>query len=234
MNRRHVPVLVDLSGKSIVIFGGGEVAERKARFFSSGDVIVISREFSDAILRMASSGSLRLIEADLKTDEGMNIAEMALEGAFIAVPATSDGKLNALLEEMAHERGVLVNCVDREGEIILPSVVERDSVILAISSGIPALSRYMRIQLERDIERYASMAELLRVVRRDIKDIVKKQSRRRDILWSILSDDSVWKEISKGDISRAYEKAYMRVRENLTPDEQDNLDAGNPQEGLDR
>ena len=42
-----IPLFVDCSGKRIVIFGGGEVASRKAAYFSGqADVLVVSRSFS--------------------------------------------------------------------------------------------------------------------------------------------------------------------------------------------
>ena len=42
-----IPLFVDCSGKRIVIFGGGEVASRKAAYFSrEADVLVVSRSFS--------------------------------------------------------------------------------------------------------------------------------------------------------------------------------------------
>lgn len=234
MSRSHVPLLIDLKGRRVVIFGGGDVAERKARLFSQGDLVVVSREFSDGILRMASDGALKILKADLMSAEGLEIAEMALDGAFIAIPATSDKTLNAALEEIARRKGALVNSVDREGEVVVPSIVKKRSVVIAISTGIPALSRYIRMRLERDVGVYALMADLLSSIRKDLKENVEPQSRRRDLLWSVLSDSSVWSCLENGDIAGAHEKAYMRVQENLTSDEQDNLDAGDPQEGLDK
>lgn len=234
MSGSHVPILIDLNGRRVVIFGGGDVAERKARLFSHGDLVVVSREFSEGILRMASDGILKIMKADLMSEDGLKIAEMALEGAFIAIPATSDKRLNSELEEMARGKGALVNSVDKEGEVVVPSIVKKRSVVLAISTGIPALSRYIRMRLEREVELYALMAELLSGIRNKLKENVGPQSRRRDLLWSVLSDSSVWLCLENGDIAGAHEKAYMRVRENLTPDEQDNLDAGDPQESLDK
>lgn len=234
MSRNHVPLLIDLNGRRVVIFGGGDVAERKARLFSQGDLVVVSREFSEGIRRMASDGILEIVEADLMSEDGMDIAERALEGAFIAIPATNDLALNSALEDIARRKGALVNSVDREGEVVVPSIIKKRSVVIAISTGIPALSRYIRMKLERDVELYALMADLLSRIRNELKENVEPQSKRRDLLWSVLSDSSVWSCLENGEIAEAHEKAYMRVRKNLTPDEQDNLDAGDPQEGLDK
>ena len=42
-----IPLMIDLAGKKVVIFGGGEVGARKARFFApEAEVTVISRSFS--------------------------------------------------------------------------------------------------------------------------------------------------------------------------------------------
>ena len=45
-----IPLFVDCSGRRIIIFGGGEVASRKAAYFSrEAEVLVISRSFSHKI-----------------------------------------------------------------------------------------------------------------------------------------------------------------------------------------
>ena len=44
-----IPLMIDFSGKRIVIFGGGEVGARKAAYFcEETEVTVVSRSFSPA------------------------------------------------------------------------------------------------------------------------------------------------------------------------------------------
>jgi precorrin-2 dehydrogenase/sirohydrochlorin ferrochelatase len=211
-----------------VIFGGGDVGERKARLFSShAEVTVASLEFSHGLLKMAEGGAVELVRANLPQG-----ADDFLRGAFIAIPATSDPALNLQLEERAARMGVLVNRVDGVGEVIVPSVIRRDPVIVAVSTmgESPALSKYLRMRLEGVLdERYADMARLLGEMRGLLKERVSEQAERKRILWEIISDEEVWRLLEG-----SYEKAYKRAGEHLSSNERDSLDAGDPQESLHR
>jgi precorrin-2 dehydrogenase/sirohydrochlorin ferrochelatase len=211
-----------------VIFGGGEVGERKARLFSeNATVTVASLEFSPGLIDMAKEGSIDLVRADLPSG-----ADDLLLDAFIAIPATSDPALNIELETRAKKSGVLVNRVDGVGEVVVPSVIRRDPVVVAISTfgESPALSKRLRMRLEEVLdEGYADMARLLGEMRRVLKKRIPDQAERKRILWEIISDEEVWRLLSE-----SYEKAYKRAGEHLPPDERDSLDARDPQESLHR
>ncbi len=221
----HLPLLLDLSGRKVVIFGGGAVGERKARLFSEhARVTVGSLDFTPGIRRMAAAGEVELVEVDLRRG-GADL----LRGAFIAVPATSDLELNRRLEEMARAAGILVNRVDGVGEVIVPSVVRRGPIVVAISTfgESPALARRLRWAIEEVMdEGYGEMALLLGEMRGVLKERVADQAERRRILWEIISDREVWRLLSE-----SYEKGYKRAGEHLPLDERDSLDAGDPPEG---
>ncbi len=211
-----------------MIFGGGDVGERKARLFSRhAEVTVASQKFSPGLIDMAEEGSIDLVRADLPTG-----ADDLLRDAFIAIPATSDQAINLQLEERAARMGVLVNRVDGVGEVVVPSVIRRDPVVVAISTfgESPALSKRLRMRMEEVLdEGYADMARLLGEMRGVLKERVSDQAERKRILWEIISDEEVWRLLSG-----SYEKAYKRAGEHLPLDERDSLDAGDPPEGQDR
>jgi precorrin-2 dehydrogenase/sirohydrochlorin ferrochelatase len=226
-DRRMLPLSLDLSRKLVVIFGGGSVGERKARLFSQyARVKVVSREFTPCLVQMASEcGGLELISEDASQDYGKH-----LSGAFIAVPATSNRELNAAIEKKAREVGVLINRVDGPGEVVVPSLIRKGPITVAITTESPALSKYLRQRLERELtENYREMAVLLGQIRGDLKRSVPSQKERSRIIWEILEDEEVWRLLSA-----SYEKAYMRARSHAHPDERDSLDAGDPSQGLDR
>ncbi len=224
--RRMLPLCLDLSRKLIVIFGGGSVGERKARLFSQhARVKVVSRDFTPCLVQMASEGDLELISEDASQDY-----EKHLSDAFIAVPATSNRELNAAIEKKAREMGVLVNRVDGPGEVVIPSLIRKGPITVAITTESPALSKYLRQKLDRELtENYREMAVLLGQVRRDLKRSVPTQKERSRIIWDILEDEEVWRLLTV-----SYEKAYMRARSHAPSDERDSLDAGDPSQGLDR
>lgn len=219
-----LPLMLDLNSKSVVIFGGGSVGERKARLFSDyARVKVVALDFTPALHERREE--LELISADLRSG-----FERYLEGAFLVVPATSNPELNWSIEQEATRRGILVNRVDGAGDVVVPSIIRREPVTIALSTETPALSRYLRLLLEKELTgNYQEMALLLKRIRPELKASVSSQKERARIIWEILEDKEVWRLL---DIS--YEKAYMKARSHACPDERDSLDAGDPPQGIHR
>ncbi|MCJ7443923.1 MAG: bifunctional precorrin-2 dehydrogenase/sirohydrochlorin ferrochelatase [Methanotrichaceae archaeon] len=219
-----IPLYLNLKSKLIVIFGGGKVGERKAILFSQySRVQVVSKNFTTNLIEQSQKGTLELIRADLYEDYARY-----LQGAFIVVPATNDADLNRAIEKKANDLGIMINKVDGVGDIVVPSIVRRDPVTIAISTESPALSKYLRLKLEKYLrEDYQGMARLLGHIRRELKESVPLQNNRSKIVWNILEDKEVWRLLNE-----SYEKAYMRAREHAMRDEQDCLNASYSSQGL--
>lgn len=198
-----MPLYLDITSKKVVIFGGGRVAERKARLFSSySRVLVISKAFTPQLMQMGKEGILSLVQIDLS--EGF---ESFLQDAFIAIPATNDPGLNGSIEKRAKEQGVLVNKVDGVGEVVVPSIVRKGPLSLAISTKSPALTKYIRIKLEEELtEEYGGMARLIGQIRNELKLKVPDQEERSRRLWKVLQDDEIWLLLRK-----SYKEAYTKA-----------------------
>jgi len=222
--RLLLPLYLDLKGKLVVIFGGGRVGERKARLFSEyGPVRVVARDFTSDLLAMKEK--LELVESDLNSG-----FEKHLEGAFIAIPATSDSELNLAIEDEARRRGVLVNRVEGAGDVVVPSLIRKGSIAIAISTENPGLTKYLRLQLEKRLtDNYPEMARLLSQIRPELKEQIPLQEDRARVIWCILEDEEIWRLLSV-----SYEKAYMRARSHACQNERDSLDAGDAPQGLHR
>jgi precorrin-2 dehydrogenase/sirohydrochlorin ferrochelatase len=222
--RLLVPLFLDLEGKLVVIFGGGKVGERKARLFSDyGHVMVVSLEFTDALCNMGEK--LELVDADLTLG-----FEKYLEGAFIAIPATNDPELNRAIEEEASRRGILVNRVVGRGDVVVPSLIRKGSITIAVSTENPGLTKYLRLRLEEELtENYQEMARLLSQIRPELKVLIPKQEDRARAIWSILKDEEIWRELGA-----SYENAYARARRHACQVEREGLDAGDAPQRLHR
>ena len=223
-NKPLLPLFLDMSQKLVVIFGGGKVAERKAALFSGyGPVRVVSQRFTPKLL--ASKDKWERIECDLRVDY-----KRYLQGAFIAIPATSNSQLNRLIEEEAIRMGVLVNRVEGRGEVVVPSIIRKGQISVAISTEVPGLTRYLRLRLEEELtEDYQGMAKLLGRLRPELKELLPRQGDRARAISSILKDEEVWRLLGV-----SYEKAYMRARSHACQDERDSLDAGDSPHRLHR
>jgi precorrin-2 dehydrogenase/sirohydrochlorin ferrochelatase len=222
----RLPLFLDMRERMVVIFGGGAVGERKARLFSQyGPVRVVSRDFTPAIQELAKDPErqIELVSCDLSAAAGEY-----LNGAFIAVPATSDSNLNSAIVEVARAMNILVNSVDEPGDVVVPSILQRGSIAIALSTEVPALTKYLRLRLETELTgSYPEMARLLAQIRKENKQAIAGQKERAHIIWEILEDDEVWRLLSV-----SYEKAYMRARSHVILDERDSLDAGDTPQGL--
>jgi precorrin-2 dehydrogenase/sirohydrochlorin ferrochelatase len=206
-----LPLMMDLHEKDVVIFGGGEVGERKASLFCDhAKVTVVSREFTPGLNQFFETGKIKLIKVNDLSEEDIR---SYLKNAFIAIPATNDAKLNESIAKIAGDGGKFVNRVDDIGDIIVPSVIRRGGIVIGISTAglSPALSKYIRHRIEEVITpEYAQMSRLQNEIREILKSDVSDQKKRKDILWNIINDNDVWKAFEE-----SYEKAYMTASKHI-------------------
>ena len=165
----YYPVYLNLAGKRCVILGGGTIAQGKLAALrdAGADITVISPQCTDGIKRAAQRGHITLLQREYQPGD--------LEDAFIAVAATNVWHVNRQIYEEADQRGVLLNVVDDPDQctFIAPSIVRRDPITLAISTGgaSPALARKMRETLsEARVLQWAELAGVLAQARRVIKE----------------------------------------------------------------
>jgi precorrin-2 dehydrogenase/sirohydrochlorin ferrochelatase len=189
----HVPLFIDLKDRCIVIFGGGRVGERKAKMFCTyGLTTVVSTSFTAELLKMAESGLIDVIVDDLKD------VKKYLTGAFIVVPATNNRPLNTYIADQAKAMNILVNQVDGIGEVIVPSIINKDDIQVGISTmgKSPASARYLRLRIEELIENVALMVTLQDKLRTILKKKIVSQLERKRILEIIINDQGVWAELA--------------------------------------
>ena len=165
----YYPVFLNLAGKRCVIFGGGTVAQGKIAALrqSGADVTLISPDATPGIKRAAQQGDLEWLVRKYEPGD--------LGGAFIAVAATNVWHVNREIYDEAERLGVLLNVVDDADlcTFIAPSIVKRNQVTLAISTGgaSPALARKLREILANDPNlRWADLAGVLGRARKVIKE----------------------------------------------------------------
>ena len=197
--------MIDLSGRKIVIFGGGSVGERKAELFCGcADTLIVSLEFSQRLQELEASGQVRLVRLDILTASDSELREI-ISGAFIVIPATNNFKLNQKITDIALESDILINQVNALGSVVIPSVIKRGDLIIGISTlgHSPAVSKYTRKQIESLITpAYSDMIRLQNELRSYLKKHVAEQKKRKEILWNILESETVWEGFYE-----SYEKA---------------------------
>lgn len=203
-----LPLILDLTARKVVIFGGGKVGARKARFFlGECRVTVASRSFGEEIRGM----EVERVEVDIGTASDRDIGNL-MEGAFLVVAAARDPVLNERILGIARASGILCNSATGDpGDVLIPSVWKGRSHLVAVTTfgRSPAMARYIREKASLGAEEIDMMIELQGRVRKALKAIEPAQERRSAILWGIVHDQAVWEALSRGG-DAAWE--YVRGR----------------------
>lgn len=187
------PVFLNLRGKKCVIVGAGEVAERKAaRLLECGArVSVIGGGATPGLERLAREGRLEHVAADY--DE--TLASL-FKGASIVISATDDRSVNEAVRSAAGREDIPVNVVDDPQlcDFILPSIVQRGALQIAISTGgaSPALSKKIRVDLEGEFGgEYALFLDVLTELRKRILERGGPSSDNKRIFEAVVNSEAL-------------------------------------------
>lgn len=157
---KYYPVFLDIADKKCAVIGGGEVASRKVqRLLDCGaKVSVVSPELTSELAALK--------DADRISHNACEYSREFISGVALVIGATDDEKTNLMIARDARENGIPVNIVDdpQKCDFILPSIVERGDLVIAISTGgnSPALARHLREELEsRYGEEYAIFLRIM-------------------------------------------------------------------------
>ncbi len=198
------PVYIDLQNRKCVIIGGGKVAERKIEQLLGYDcsIRVISLAVEDKIKVWADRGLIQLYQRELENSD--------LDDVFMVFVATDDQQVNAELSNQCRERGILVNAVDDPPhcDFYVPSILKRNSLVLAISTGgkSPAFARRLRRELEELITpAYGEFADILGEQRELVKEQIEDIAVRKQIFEELVYSD-VLDLLKAGEKEKAREK----------------------------
>jgi uroporphyrin-III C-methyltransferase/precorrin-2 dehydrogenase/sirohydrochlorin ferrochelatase len=156
---KHLPLFFDLAGRRVVVVGEGPAARRRADLVRSAGA-----EVQQVISPTVSSADFR--------------------GAAAAFIATGDADRDAAVQKVAKSAGVPVNVADRPAlcDFILPAIVDRDGVVVAISTGgaSPTLATVLRGRIEAALpERIGAVARLATTFRAQVNALIAEPARRR-------------------------------------------------------
>jgi uroporphyrin-III C-methyltransferase/precorrin-2 dehydrogenase/sirohydrochlorin ferrochelatase len=140
------PTGLRLSGRRVVVVGGGNVAQRRlpALISAGAEVHVVSPHVTPAIEGLADAGEVAWVPRRFEPDD--------LDGAWYVVAATDDGTVNDQVGEAAEERHTF--CVRSDdatrATAFTPAVGRHDGVTVAVLAERPADRDPRRSALVRD------------------------------------------------------------------------------------
>ena len=130
-DERPYLVGLGLTGRRVVVVGGGTVAQRRlpALLAAGADVEVVAPEVTPAVEGMATAKELRWTARPYRAGD--------LDGAWYVLAATDDGEVNAAVAAAAE--GARVFCVRADdapgGSAVTPAVGEHDGLTVGVLSG---------------------------------------------------------------------------------------------------
>ncbi len=157
---KFFPIFLDLQDQDCVVVGGGSVAARKVAMLleAGARVLLISPQLDERLAKRVAAGELR--------HEARTFATSDLDGASLVIACTDDDAVNREIAAGAKARHLPVNVIDQPelGNFIVPSVINRDPIQVAVSTGgaSPVLARLLRARLETYIpSAYGRLAKMV-------------------------------------------------------------------------
>ena len=166
----YLPIFLGIRARTALLIGGGEAALAKLTLLrQAGAQVRLVSEQLDQVTGDAAAG-----------DEMVSVMQEPLtahhfQDVVLAIDASGDALINRMSVRLARQAGVPINVVDRPAlcDFILPSILDRSPVIVAVSTGglAPAIARLIRQRLELAIPagfgRVAALAARLRHIVRE-------------------------------------------------------------------
>ena len=198
---RYYPLLLDVSRRRCVVVGGGSVAERKVeRLLACGACVeVVGKRLTPMLAALAGEG--RIVHDDTDYEQPL------IRGAFLVIGATDSDTVNGRIAADARALGIPVNIVDEPArcDFILPSIVERGDLVIAVSTSgkSPALAKKLRTELETSYgQEYAVLLQIMGELREKIIACRRPSAENRGLFEAVVSSrilDHIragrWKEV---------------------------------------
>jgi siroheme synthase-like protein len=195
----YYPLFLDLTDKLCIVVGGGAVAERKARGLlnAGARVRLISPEVTRGVRRLARQGRIEVVPREYQEGD--------LDGAALAIAATNAEKVNLRVKEESKRLSIPLNVADSPdlGDFIVPSVVRKGPVVVAVSTSglLPVLARRLKEEIDLKLSAdYLPYARRVGAFRRILIETVHDPGKKREIL----------ERVGRADVS---EVSRMTLRE---------------------
>lgn len=206
-----LPVCLQLTDSPVLLVGGGEVATRKARLLLRAGAKV--RVVSPTIGQELES----LLCAHGGTWEQGRYQQEHLHGMRLVVAATPDTQVNEQVHRDAVALSILVNVVDSPHlcTFIFPAIVDRDPLMIAISSGgrSPVLTRILRRKIEALVPAaYGKLAAFAGQFRQLVKEKIPQQTARR-LFWEQTLEGAVSEQVLAGREIDAAQQLRHRLQD---------------------
>jgi uroporphyrin-III C-methyltransferase / precorrin-2 dehydrogenase / sirohydrochlorin ferrochelatase len=172
-----LPIFLDIRDKTCLVVGGGATATRKVELLlrAHAKVTVVAPKLT---VQLTQWGDEKRI-----THRVGDFVPTDLQNCHLVIAATNDKAINQQVSSLAQQQGTPVNVVDQPQlcNFIMPSIIDRSPVQIAISTGgaSPVLARLLRGRLETMIPAaYGQLADFVASFRDKVKQNLSFNERR--------------------------------------------------------
>jgi len=183
-----LPTFMVIRDRPCLVVGGGEVAARKAAVLlqAGGRVTVVSPTLGPTLTELQTTGQINHRPGAFSPDD--------LNGPILVIAATNDKRVNHQVSQLCQARRLPVNVVDQPAlcSFIMPAIIDRSPVLIAVSTGgaAPVLARLIRGRLESLIPAtYGRLATLAARFREKVQQHIPASRRR-----------AFWEQVLQGPI----------------------------------
>ncbi|UBO73856.1 siroheme synthase CysG [Aeromonas rivuli] len=202
----YLPIFCRLDNKPVLLVGGGEVAARKTRLLldAGARLTLVSPALDPELAALAADGEIEWLATEFEPAQ--------LTGKWLVVAATDRREVNALVYQSANQAGIFANVVDdpKRSSFIMPSIIDRSPLMVAISSGgkAPVLARLLREKLEALLPQHlGAVAAFAGSLRERVKARFPSMGERRQFWERLLGADRLGQALARGDKAAANQLA---------------------------
>jgi uroporphyrin-III C-methyltransferase/precorrin-2 dehydrogenase/sirohydrochlorin ferrochelatase len=204
---KFLPIFLNIRDQTGLVVGGGATATRKVELLlrANAKVTVVAPRLTEQLQNWVDEGRI--------TYRADHFAPTDLQHCRLVIAATNDKAINEQVSMLAQAQGTPVNVVDQPQlcSFIMPSIIDRSPVQIAISTGgaSPVLARLLRARLETLIPAaYGKLAEFVASFRLLVKQRLPFNERK-----------SFWETVLQGPIAEmllsGHTPAATKALENL-------------------
>ena len=142
MKELYYPIALKLTGRTVLVIGGGQVAERKVKTLLGfgARIRVISPNLTISLKKLLQSRNITWTSRVVRSSD--------IKDYHIVIAATSDAAVNKNISKWAKRRGILVNVIDRAAlsSFISPAILRTPKAVVAVYTHgqDPVLSRDLK------------------------------------------------------------------------------------------
>lgn len=188
------PMFLQMAGRRVVIVGGGEQAAQKARLIlkTEAQIVLVAQDLDPELTALVAEGRAQLVST---------LSVEVFRDAVLVFVATGCVGFDYAAHALAKDAGALVNVVDRPApcDATTPSIVDRDPVVMAISTEgtAPVLARQIKSKMETLLE--PALGELAALAGRLRPEVAQRiPARARRFFWEWVFDGPPRQAMAKG------------------------------------